>query len=80
MLAAYDLEVYRREDKEIQVWKTTVTSSGSSGDLRRVFPILVAASRPYIGVNTGQQVKVILDENDRAVVDVKGIKTTQEQK
>ena len=80
LLSAYDLEVYRKQEKEVQVWKTTVTSSGSSGDLRRVFPILVAASRPYIGVNTGQQIKVILDETDQVVIDIKGVNTIKEQK
>lgn len=72
LLSAYDLKIYREQEKEVQVWKTTVTSSGSSGDLRRVFPILVAASKPYVGINTGQQIKVILDETDQAVIDVKG--------
>jgi len=71
LLETYDLDIYRKSKKEIQVWKTMVTSTGSSGDLRMVFPILVAASKPYIGSNTGQQVKIILDENDQSIIDVK---------
>lgn len=71
-LDAVDLEEYRNTKKEQQIWKTTVTSSGSSGDLRRVFPILVAALKPHIGKNTGKKVKVIIKEADKRVTEVKG--------
>ena len=67
ILDAVDME------KEVQLWKTTVTSSGSSGDLRLVLPILVAASTQYIGTNTGKEVKVKLNENDEKVLKIKGI-------
>lgn len=72
-LDAIDLEEYRKTEKEVQLWKTTATSVGASGDLRRVFPILVAASKSHMGTNTGKQVKVILSENDKAVIEVKGL-------
>lgn len=73
VLDAVDLEEYRRSEKIVQVWKTTVTSRGSSGDLRRVFPVLVAAARPYIGTNTGKQVDVTLTEGEKAVLEIKGL-------
>ena len=72
-LDAVDLDEYRKTEKEIQLWKTTVTSSGSSGDLRQVFPILVAASKPHIGSSTGKKVKVILSEGDKRVTEIKGL-------
>lgn len=72
-LDAVDLDEYRKTEKEIQLWKTTVTSTGSSGDLRQVFPILVAASKPHIGSNTGKKVKVILSEGDKRVTEIKGL-------
>jgi hypothetical protein len=68
-----DLEVYRRDKTMKQLWKTTVTSSGSSGDLRQVFPILVTASDQYIGTNTGKQVRLDLYENDSRVKQIKGL-------
>lgn len=71
-LYAFDLDEYKKTEKKVQLWKTTVTSTGSSGDLRQVFPILVAASSPYIGENTEKQVKVILSENDKQVIEIKG--------
>ena len=72
-LDAVDLDEYRKTEKEIQLWKTTVTSTGSSGDLRQVFPILVAASKPHIGSNTRKKVKVILSEDDKRVTEIKGL-------
>jgi hypothetical protein len=72
LIDAYDLDAYREQKKLSQLWKTTVTSSGSSGDLRRVFPVLIAASRAYLGSNTGRQVHLSLDEQDRRVLEIKG--------
>jgi len=71
-LDAVDLEEYRRSEKVVQIWKTTVTSRGTSGDLRRVLPVLVAAAKPYIGINTGKQVGVTLREEEKAVLEIKG--------
>lgn len=55
LLDAYDLDIFNKTNQVVQVWKTNVTSTGSSGDLREVFPILVAASSPYMGRNTGKK-------------------------
>lgn len=76
VLDALDLSEYKQTKKEIQLWKTTITSTDSSGDLRRVFPYMVTASMQHIGTNTGQLIKVILGENDPAVLSVKGQSTT----
>jgi len=73
ILYAVDLDEYKNTKKEVQLWKTSVTSSGSSGDLRRVFPILVAASNQYIATNTGKKVTVNLYEEDEQVIEIKGI-------
>jgi hypothetical protein len=79
VLDAVDLDEYKKSKKEVQLWKTTVTSSGSSGDLRLVFPILVAASQQYVGKNTGQKVKVDLYEEDERVIGIKGITKTEKK-
>ena len=79
VLDAIDFDEYKANKKEVQLWKTTVTSTGSSGDLRRVFPILVAASQQYIGKNTGQKVEVNLSEGDARVIEIKGISTTDKK-
>jgi hypothetical protein len=79
VLDAVDLDEYKKSKNEVQLWKTTVTSSGSSGDLRRVFPILVGASQQYIGKNTGQKVEVDLYEEDERVSGIKGITKTEKK-
>ena len=72
-LAAVDLPIYRQREQVAFVWKTTITSSGSSSDLRRVFPVMVAAAEASVASNTGQQVKVVLTESDKRVKVVKGL-------
>ena len=70
-LLGIDLSTYRETEEVKEVWRTTVTSTGSSNDLRLVFPILVAASKPHIGMNTGKIIKVILKETDDRVTEIR---------
>jgi len=72
MITGYDLAAYRESQQELELWKTTITSTGSSGDLRRVFPVLLGAAAPHLATNTGQQVSVTLYEDDEIVRAVKG--------
>ena len=72
VITAYDYEQFKKDEKEIQLWKTTITSTGTSDDLRRVFPILMAASEAYLATDTGQKVYLTLYEDDDAVLKVKG--------
>jgi len=46
-----------------QLWQTTITSTGSSGDLRRVFPFLMKGAQGYFGINTGQQIQIFVQED-----------------
>lgn len=73
LITGYDFKAFKETGKQIQLWRTTVTSSGSSGDLRQVFPVLISASVPYLATNTGKQVSVQLYENDKIVRAVKGV-------
>ncbi len=74
-LNALDLAAYRKAEEEKQVWKTDIFSTGSSGDLRKVFPVMLAAAAQYIGDNTGQKIKVTLYEYDQRVKAIKAIPT-----
>lgn len=67
-LDAYDLAIYAKENKMTQVWKTSVTSIGSSNDLRMVLPYMVTAMKPYLVTNTGRKVDVEIFANDPAVL------------
>lgn len=68
---ALDIEAYKNQNKRVQIWETTVISTGSSGDLRRVFPVLVVAAKDYIGTSTGKQVEIQLAEDDQKILDIK---------
>lgn len=68
---ALDIASFKNDNKPIQVWETTVTSTGSNGDLRYIFPILVVAAKDYIGTNTGKQIEIQLSEDDKKVLDIK---------
>lgn len=74
LLDAYDLDSYRKQNKMSQSWKTTITSTGTTGDLRRIFPIMVAGSKMYLGTNTGQKIQVYIYDDDMAVLEIKGVK------
>lgn len=71
-LSAYDLVGYRSSKKAIIVWDTRIASIGSSGDLRRVFPVMIAASIDYIGKNTKGIKEITLTEEDDSVLFIKG--------
>lgn len=73
LLDAYDLEEYKNTQKEVQLWRTVAISTGSSVDLRRVFPVMLAASMEYIGENTGKQIKITLYESDKRIQEIKGL-------
>lgn len=71
-LDAYDVPNYIKENKMTQVWKTSVVSTGSSGDLRLVVPYMVAAMKPYLGMNTGRKIEVQVPANDPFVQVLRG--------
>ena len=64
---AIDLNSVRREKKSVRLWSTEATSTGSSGDLREVFPAMVLAAEPSMGVDTGQQVSVEIATSDERI-------------
>ena len=71
-LTAYDYAEFRNTNKEKVLWELKMTSTGGSGDLRRVFPMMIAAGLPYIGKDTGKIVNVAIDEDDKTIQVVKG--------
>lgn len=72
LLTAYDLSTYRETKVEKTLWDTRIISIGSSGDLRRVFPVMMGASLNYITKDTGKMVHIDLDETDSRVLFIKG--------
>jgi hypothetical protein len=74
-ITAYDRQQYKQDKKEVMLWETDIVSTGSSGDLRHVFPIMIAAATPYIGENTGKSIRVSLTESSNQVKFIKGLPT-----
>jgi len=71
-LDAYDVASYKQDQKMNQVWKTSVISTGSSNDLRLVFPYMAVAMKPYIGTNTGHKIMVKIIAGDPQVTQLRG--------
>jgi len=71
ILTAYDLSS-NKDGKYDEAWRTTVTSTGSSGDLRRVFPLLLASGASHFGKATDQQEIYNLTELHPLVLQIKG--------
>jgi len=75
-LTAYDFAAKRKANKDVQLWKTTATSIGESGDLRVAFPYLIAAATPFLGTNTGQQMKTTVREDNPNLAIIRGATAT----
>jgi hypothetical protein len=66
-LTAVDVARYRADGTIVDVWRTTVTSSGFSDDLRRVHPVLMAGAMRRLGTDTrGKQRITVTEHHPRA--------------
>ena len=72
IITGYNFSGFKESGKPVQLWQTTISSRGSSRDLKRIFPMLVGAALPYLATNTEQKVPVSLSESDKVVKIVKG--------
>jgi hypothetical protein len=50
-----------------QVSTANAISTDSSNDLRLIVPDMITAMKPYLGINTGHKVKVMIRINDPTV-------------
>ena len=64
-LAAVDLASYQDSKGLRERWRVEVKSSGSSGDLRLIFPVMAYSAAQYVGVNTGKAVPVKVKEKSK---------------
>jgi len=67
VLRAFAADRLETDSTPIEVWRTTITSSGSSNDLRMVFPYMMIAAQRYVGKKTAHSEKVTLAEWDGRV-------------
>jgi hypothetical protein len=61
-LDSFDADAFMTNKELVPLWRTEVVSTGQSGDLRRIFPVMVTAASDYIGIATKGQVLVELQE------------------
>ncbi len=73
LMDCYKIKLRNNNDKDLHLWRTEIQSTGSSGDLRRVFPVMVGGSLQYIGANTKKRINITITENNNSVLIVKGI-------
>jgi hypothetical protein len=67
VIDAIDLNDFRKSGALNTAWRTTITSEGSSNDLRLVIPAMLTASINYIGINTGKRIDLEIDGNDARI-------------
>ena len=53
--------------EKVTLWKIAAIESGYLSDLNRLFPIMLAACKPFIGRTTKKEVVVYLQEDDEQV-------------
>ncbi len=78
-LEAVDLVATGDTKNPVISWQTTVVSSGTSADLRLVFPYLIAAAKDYIGGNTGKMVNIVIRAGDKRVSALRAKEGTTDQ-
>jgi hypothetical protein len=78
-LVAVDLQKYiseinsvgREDAVPVEVWSVDVETTGQPSDLSEVFPVLVAASQPYLGDKTEDVVILKMSGSDKRVTQIK---------
>lgn len=64
ILGAYDSKNIKKSSRPEMLWETRIISNGSSGDLRKLFPVMMYGAIPYLGENSGVQKEVTLHVQD----------------
>lgn len=78
-LVAIDLQAYIKEIADVgreqavpvEVWSVDIETTGQPSDLKEVFPVMVAASQPYLGDSTDDVVHTKLSATDKRVQQIK---------
>lgn len=71
-LAGFFTKDWESRGELVPAFETNITSTGTSGDLRKVFPIMLGAASKYVGKSTTKTMKVTVTENDARVLAVLG--------
>jgi hypothetical protein len=63
-IEAYDVKAYNESKDMKQIWKLGLSSRGSSGDLRKLVPVMLVAASPYIGKSTTSAIMIEMTDED----------------
>lgn len=77
LIDVIDAETYKKSQQIVQSWKTIITSTGSSGDIRKVFPIMIAGAQKYFAKNSEGVTRITLTQYSPEVVAIIGNDATQ---
>ncbi|HRU39279.1 MAG TPA: hypothetical protein P5511_05330 [Candidatus Goldiibacteriota bacterium] len=70
VLDAYSTK--KRDNNRLEnIWRTSISSTGTTKDLRKIFPVLLAAAVKYIGSNTGEEIVIEFPEESEAVAEIR---------
>ncbi len=62
-LCGYDLEKYKANGNFVSLWRTEVNCVIDFNDLRRIFPVMITASKNYIATNTYGKITIPIQED-----------------
>jgi len=51
-----------------ELWRVDVSSVGESKNLRKIIPLLIKASAPYLGTNTDEPIKLVIKDTPKKEV------------
>jgi hypothetical protein len=74
LIQAVDIGLYQQTQVFREAWRTNIISTGTSGDLRVILPVLVAAAVPYLGTQTTHAIEVKLKDSDSRLTAIRGHK------
>jgi hypothetical protein len=73
IINAVDAKEYKAGRRLLRVWSTKIVSVGDTGDLRAMFPVIVAGAWDLLGVDSGNVVRRRVELNGAEVLWIKNL-------
>ncbi len=71
-LEAIDIQASKIAKETVYLWKTVIRGRDDDRNLRASFPIILAAGMNYIGTNTTEEARIVINDTDKKVLKLKG--------
>ena len=79
-LHVHELTITAHDNKTGQrLWETRLSYVGGTADVRAIMPILLAGGQDYLGRSSGQEVTVMVAENDERLALIRGAVSDNQQ-